>query len=34
VAVTWGHQSPERLRGANPDYIADSPFDLVNIIKI
>jgi len=33
VAATWGHQSPERLRGANPDYIADSPLDLLKILE-
>ncbi len=32
VAVTWGHQSLEHLRRANPDYVVHSPHDLIEVI--
>lgn len=31
VAVTWGYQSRELLLGESPDYVADSPDDLLVI---
>ena len=31
VAATWGWHPRERLKGAKPDYIVDSPDDLLNI---
>jgi phosphoglycolate phosphatase len=31
VAVTWGYQSRERLLAELPDYVADSPDDLLTI---
>ncbi|HOO89461.1 MAG TPA: HAD family hydrolase [Syntrophales bacterium] len=31
VAATWGWHPRERLEGARPDYIADSPEDLLSI---
>jgi phosphoglycolate phosphatase-like HAD superfamily hydrolase len=33
IAVTWGHQSLEYLLSGEPDYIADSPHDLIEIIE-
>ena len=33
VAVSWGHQSPSRLRGANPDYQVNSPQELSTLLK-
>ena len=32
IAVTWGHQSLENLLRGNPDYVAGSPRDLIEII--
>ncbi len=32
IAVTWGYQPIERLRDANPDYIADKPEEVVGFI--
>jgi phosphoglycolate phosphatase len=32
VAVTWGHQRLEKLLHGNPDYVARSPHDLIEII--
>jgi phosphoglycolate phosphatase len=31
VAVTWGWHSRDRLAGANPDYLIDTPQDLMTI---
>lgn len=31
IAVSWGHQSLERLMGAKPDYVARLPEDLLEI---
>ena len=33
VAVGWGHQSPARLKSANPDFLVDSPQELLELIK-
>jgi phosphoglycolate phosphatase len=33
IAVTWGHQSLEKLLRGNPDYVASSPRKLIEIIK-
>ncbi len=33
VAVTWGHQSRERLSGAGPDYLVDSPEELLRLLE-
>ena len=33
IAVTWGHQSLERLLSGNPDYVVDFPCDLTGIIE-
>ena len=32
VAVTWGHQSEAKLRGANPDYLVHTPQELLRIL--
>ncbi|MDD4105311.1 MAG: HAD family hydrolase [Eubacteriales bacterium] len=32
IAVTWGFQPREHLKGAQPDYLADAPKDMVDII--
>jgi phosphoglycolate phosphatase len=32
IAVTWGHQSETKLRGANPDYIVHTPHELLCIL--
>jgi len=32
IAVGWGHQSPEKLALARPDYFAESPQDLLAIL--
>jgi phosphoglycolate phosphatase len=29
IAVTWGHQSRKKLAGVKPDYLVDSPGDLL-----
>ena len=33
IAVTWGHQSLEYLRSGDPDYVVNSPHDLIEIIE-
>lgn len=33
VAVGWGHQSLERLKSANPDYLVNSPQELLELIE-
>ncbi len=33
IAVTWGHQSLENLLRAKPDYVVNSPQDLIQIIE-
>jgi phosphoglycolate phosphatase len=33
IAVGWGHQSPSRLMTANPDYLVDSPQELLGLLK-
>jgi len=33
VAVTWGHQSLEKLLRGNPDYVVNSPHDLIHVIE-
>jgi phosphoglycolate phosphatase len=33
IAVGWGHQSPARLMTANPDYLVDSPQELLGLLK-
>jgi phosphoglycolate phosphatase len=33
IAVTWGHQSLEKLRTGNPDFVIDSPSQLIEIIE-
>ncbi len=33
VAVTWGHQSLDKLLSGNPDYVVNSPYDLIEVIE-
>ena len=33
IAVTWGHQSLEKLLRGNPDYVVSSPHDLIDVIE-
>jgi len=33
VAVTWGHQRLEKLLRGNPDFVANSPHQLIEIIE-
>ena len=33
IAVTWGHQSLENLLRGNPDYVVNSPLDLIQVIE-
>jgi phosphoglycolate phosphatase len=33
IAVGWGHQSPVRLMTAAPDYLVDSPQELLELLK-
>lgn len=33
VAVTWGHQNLETLLRGNPDYVVNSPHDLIEVIE-
>ena len=33
VAVTWGYNSPQVLRAYEPDYLADSPLELLKICQ-
>jgi phosphoglycolate phosphatase len=33
IAVGWGHQSPSRLLTAVPDYLVDSPQELLTLLK-
>ena len=33
IAVTWGHQSLETLLRGHPDYVANSPHNLIEIIE-
>lgn len=32
IAVSWGHQSPTRLKSANPDYLVNSPQELLGLL--
>lgn len=34
IAVGWGHQSPARLEAANPDYLVNSPQELLELLKM
>ena len=33
VAVTWGHQSLEKLLRGGPDYVVSSPHDLIEVLR-
>jgi len=33
IAVTWGHQSLEYLLRGDPDYVVNSPHDLIDVIE-
>ena len=33
IAVGWGHQSPSRLMSASPDYLVNSPQELLELLK-
>jgi phosphoglycolate phosphatase len=33
IAVTWGHQSLEYLLSGDPDYVVNSPHDLIDVIE-
>lgn len=33
IAVSWGHQSPARLMTASPDYLVNSPQELLELLK-
>jgi phosphoglycolate phosphatase len=33
IAVTWGHQGLETLLRGNPDYVVNSPHDLIEVIE-
>ncbi len=33
IAVTWGHQSLEHLLRGQPDYVINSPHDLIEVIE-
>lgn len=33
IAVTWGHQNLETLLRGNPDYVVNSPHDLLEVIE-
>ncbi|MBU4257177.1 HAD-IA family hydrolase [Patescibacteria group bacterium] len=33
IATTWGYHNREKLQKSNPDYIADSPRELVKLFK-
>ncbi len=33
IAVTWGHQSLEKLLRGNPDYVVSSPYNLIGVIE-
>jgi len=33
IAVSWGHQSPARLKSGNPDYQVKRPQDLMQLLK-
>ena len=33
IAVGWGHQSPSRLLDAQPDYLVNSPGELLELLK-
>jgi phosphoglycolate phosphatase len=32
IAVTWGHQSEEKLRGVNPDFLVHTPHELLRVL--
>ena len=34
VAVAWGHQSQQKLAAELPDYLVDSPEDLLSLIAV
>jgi phosphoglycolate phosphatase-like HAD superfamily hydrolase len=34
IAVAWGHQSQQKLAAEHPDYLVDSPDDLVALIAV
>ncbi len=33
IAVTWGHQSLEKLLRGNPDFVVSSPNNLIDVIE-
>ena len=33
IAVTWGHQSLETLQRGEPDYVINSPQELIGLIE-
>jgi phosphoglycolate phosphatase len=33
IAISWGHQSLEKLQRGNPDFVVSSPHDLIEIIE-
>ena len=33
IAVSWGHQSPSRLKKANPDYLVNTSQELLQLLK-
>ncbi len=33
VAVTWGHQSLEKILRGDPDYVVSSPHDLIEVLR-
>ena len=33
IAVTWGHQSLEILMKGSPDYVVNSPYELIGVIE-
>jgi phosphoglycolate phosphatase-like HAD superfamily hydrolase len=34
IAVAWGHQSQQKLAAEHPDYLVDSPDDLLALIAV
>jgi phosphoglycolate phosphatase len=34
IAVGWGHQSPDRLKAAQPDYLVGSPQELLELLPL
>lgn len=33
IAVTWGHQSLDKLLRGNPDYVVRSPHKIIEVIE-